>query len=135
MRNGLRNFLYVLNNDGYDYYIVSSSREEIVKGILGYLPAELFDKSKVFASTKEKFIWEEEKYRIAEELKKRYLIAIGDSLNDKKLLEMADLPFVFKSIAYFFSPRKPVGYKLRDFHDLKSLLDYVYYKRQIGIIF
>jgi 2-hydroxy-3-keto-5-methylthiopentenyl-1-phosphate phosphatase len=65
LRDGLRDFLYVLNNDGYDYYIVSSSGEEIVKGILGYLPAGLFDKSRIIASNEKKFIWEEEKCRIA----------------------------------------------------------------------
>jgi hypothetical protein len=99
-------------NEKYDVKIVSSSSEKIIKGVLKELE-KIYGKNinvDVIASSQDNLVTSKTKGEIA----KNYngpTICFADGPNDTEFLNNCDVPILKNSLAYYLSPKKPIGYK------------------------
>lgn len=101
-------------NEKYDVKIVSSSSEKIIKSVLGELE-KIYGKNinvDVIASSQDKLVTSKTKGEIV----KNYngpTICFADGPNDTEFSNNCDVTILKKSLAYYLSPKKPIGYKPR----------------------
>jgi hypothetical protein len=99
-------------NENYDVKIVSSSSEKIIKGVLKELE-KIYEKNinlDVIASSQDNLVTSKTKGEIA----KNYdgpTICFADGPNDTEFSNNCDVTILKNSLAYYLSPKKPIGYK------------------------
>jgi len=99
-------------NENYDVKIVSSSSEKIIKDVFREL-GKIYGKNinvDVIASSQDKLVTSKTKGEIA----KNYngpTICFADGQNDTEFSNNCDATILKSSLAYYLSPKKPIGYK------------------------
>jgi len=99
-------------NENYDVKIVSSSSEKIIKGVLKELE-KIYGKNinvDVIASSQDNLVTSKTKGEVA----KNYngpKICFADGPNDTEFSNNCDVTILKNSLAYYLSPKKPIGYK------------------------
>jgi phosphoserine phosphatase len=111
-KNLMKLIVKLSKNENYDVKIISSSSEKIIKGVSRELEKVYGENINVdvIASSPDKLVTSKTKGEIV----KKYnglTICFADGSNDTEFLNNCDVPIVKSSLAYYFYPKKPIGYK------------------------
>jgi phosphoserine phosphatase len=111
-KNLMKLIVKLSKNENYDVKIISSSSEKIIKGVSRELEKVYGENINVdvIASSPDKLVTSKTKGEIV----KKYnglTICFADGPNDTEFLNNCDVPIVKNSLAYYFYPKKPIGYK------------------------
>jgi len=123
----LLNLLVKLSeNERYDVKIVSSSSQKIIKGILDELEKRYGRKTniEIIASSPKNFV----STRMKGEIAKNYTypkICFVDAQNDKELSKNCEISILKRSLAFYLTEEKPIGYRpgREKFKDVLKLLE------------
>lgn len=123
----LIDLLKKLSENGYDITIVSSSSQEIIRGVLGELEKIYGKKIKVnvIASSQDGLVTSKTKGDIAESYSGPKICFTDGGPNDIEFSNSCNVTIIKPSILYYLFPEKPEGYiaKGKNFEEVLKILE------------